>query len=215
MANFKQGIPDELMNAVGFTKDYAGGFKDKVYADFIIFKDEKVAQKFVNSNELIEWDKIFNDFYNKFDEEIAKAYEKFKKADTEAFDTLKDTYSDLITSDGKFNRKLFEEKYYKYFAEEHVYGTKYSGKMEELLGDKIEKTTGASYLFEGGGVTVEENGGLKSIERPLYKNTDGLDFGYDANKMNETDYIKVFRYEVTSDTTKPIKIVEIGADKKK
>ena len=41
MISFEKGIPSELMAAVGFTKEYAAekGKLEKVFADFIVFKD--------------------------------------------------------------------------------------------------------------------------------------------------------------------------------
>ena len=60
--------------------------------------------------------------------------------------------------------------------------------------------------FTGSGVTASANG----IERGFnnYK-------GFDISEMRDYQNIKIFRFEVTSDTKAPISIVEIGADAKK
>lgn len=44
---------------------------------------------------------------------------------------------------------------------------------------------------------------------------DGVDSKFDIDALSETNDMRVFRFEVTSDTKAPISIVEIGADAKK
>ena len=77
------------------------------------------------------------------------------------------------------------------------------------LGDIIYDFTGASNLFTGSGITASANG-IENIERGFnnYK-------GFDISEMRDYQNIKIFRFEVTSDTKAPISIVEIGADAKK
>ena len=208
MINFEKGIPSELMDAVGFTKDYAktDGKLKKVFADFVVFKDSKTAEKYIGSNDIIGWDKILDDFYTAMDKEIQS---------TSDLDILRDTFGELITDSGRFDIDLFKEKYYNYFVNDHVPGTPYPDDIKGILGAKIEEKTGASYLFEGGGITVEDNGGLKSIERPLHRINDGVDSKFDIDALSETNDMRVFRFEVTQDINKPVSVVEIGADSKK
>ena len=208
------------MDAVGFTKDYAKteGKLEKVFADFVIFKDAKTAEKYIGSNDIIGWDKILDDFYTAMDKEVSEAYKLANEKtlpNKKAFNELKRKFGDLITNSGTFDRDLFNKRYYNYFVNEHVPGTEYEKGIKRTLGKKIEEKTGASYLFEGGGITVEEKGGLKSIERPIHRINDGVDSKFDIDTLSKTNDMRVFRFEVTSDTDAPISLVEIGADAKK
>ncbi len=202
------GLPRDLTNSVGFLKKDVDTLSDCCYFDLVVFKDAKTAEKYV-PNKITGWDRISEDFFNAMDVEISQI------TDLEELNKYKDKFPKLITADNKFDRNYFNTYYLDYFMNQHIPGTEYESGFLSKLGKKIEEKTGASYLFEGGGITVEDNGGLKSIERPLHRINDGVDSKFDIDALSETNDMRVFRFEVTQDINKPVSVVEIGADSKK
>ena len=84
-----------------------------------------------------------------------------------------------------------------------MYGTEYEASIKTTIGKKIEKTTGASDLFTGSGITSSANG-LENIERG-FNNFDE----FEISKMRDYRNVKIFRFEVQNDTSKAIKRVYI------
>ena len=96
---------------------------------------------------------------------------------------------------------------------QHIPGTKYELGVKADLGEKIEKITGANKLYQGAGITVQEDGGIRSIERAFDKSIGGTDYNFNIDRLQATGEMKIYRFEITSDTSKPIKILEPGAKK--
>ena len=200
------GLPRDLTNSVGFLKKDVDSLSDCCYFDLVVFKDTKTAEKYI-PNKITGWDRICEDFFNGMDEEIAKITDPIE------LEKYKDRFPNLVTDLNTFNRDYFNKNYLDYFMNQHIPGTDYELGVKADLGEKIEKITGANKLYQGAGITVQEDGGIRSIERAFDKSIGGTDYNFNIDRLQATGEMKIYRFEITSDTSKPIKIVEAGAKK--
>lgn len=200
------GLPRDLTNSVGFLKKDVDSLSDCCYFDLVVFKDAKTAEKYI-PNKITGWDRICEDFFNGMDEEIAKITDPIE------LEKYKDIFPNLVTDFNTFNRDYFNKNYLDYFMNQHIPGTDYELGVKADLGEKIEKITGANKLYQGAGITVQEDGGIRCIERAFDKSIDGTDYNFSIDNLQDTRDMKIYRFEITSDTSKPIKIVEAGAKK--
>ncbi len=200
------GLPRDLTNSVGFLKKDVDSLSDCCYFDLVVFKDAKTAEKYI-PNKITGWDRICEDFFNGMDEEIAKITDPIE------LENYKDRFPNLVTDLNTFNRDYFNKNYLDYFMNQHIPGTEYESGLLSKLGKKIEEKTGANKLYQGAGITVQEDGGIRCIERAFDKSIGGTDYNFNIDRLQATGEIKIYRFEVTSDTSKPIKILEPGAKK--
>ncbi len=198
------GLPRDLTNSVGFLKKDVDTLSDCCYFDLVVFKDAKTAEKYV-PNKITGWDRISEDFFNAMDVEISQI------TDLEELNKYKDKFPKLITADNKFDRNYFNTYYLDYFMNQHIPGTEYESGFLSKLGKKIEEKTGANKLYQGAGITVQDGGGIRSIERAFDKSVAGNDYNFSIDGLESTKDMKIYRFEITSDISKPIKLVESGA----
>ena len=200
------GLPRDLTNSVGFLKKDVDSLSDCCYFDLVVFKDAKTAEKYI-PNKITGWDRICEDFFNGMDEEIAKVTDPIE------LEKYKDRFPNLVTDKNTFDRDYFNKNYLDYFMNQHIPGTDYESGLLSKLGKKIEEKTGANKLYQGAGITVQEDGGIRSIERAFDKSIGGTDYNFNIDRLQATGEMKIYRFEITSDTSKPIKILEPGAKK--
>ena len=201
------GLPRDLTNSVGFLKKDVDSLSDCCYFDLVVFKDAKTAEKYI-PNKITGWDRICEDFFNGMDKEIADIVD-----DPIKLKDYKNQFPNLVTDKNTFDRDYFNKHYLEYFSKEHVPGTEYESGLLSKLGKKIEEKTGANKLYQGAGITVQEDGGIRSIERAFDKSIGGTDYNFNIDRLQATGEMKIYRFEITSDTSKPIKILEPGAKK--
>ena len=201
------GLPRDLTNSVGFLKKDVDSLSDCCYFDLVVFKDAKTAEKYI-PNKITGWDRICEDFFNGMDKEIADIVD-----DPIKLKDYKKQFPNLVTDKNTFDRDYFNKHYLEYFSKEHIPGTEYESGLLSKLGKKIEEKTGANKLYQGAGITVQEDGGIRSIERAFDKSIGGTDYNFNIDRLQATGEMKIYRFEITSDTSKPIKIVEAGEKK--
>jgi hypothetical protein len=184
-------MPDDFMRAVGYNESVMG--KENIYLDIVLFKDSSTAEKFV-PDKVIDWDEI----KEKFVEGINKTLSSGNKKAVEKINTV---IPDLIT-DNKIDEAVLEKNYFTYFRNRLAGRNLPTGNLKDME-NLIYDYTGASNLFAGSGVTINEQG-LGNIERAYLNSNE-----FNISKMRDYRNVKIFRFEVKNDTESGVKRIYI------